>query len=367
VKFTALLDAIRAAELDESAARAMQPRHAFARACKKVSDSRIIRQVAEDENNRTFQFTAESRSGDSFQYTLETLLRLDKQSGVVRCDLPGLAILAQEHLDRAMENRNGADITRVIRKLFDRQADLFPIREKGAVYFVAERFAEFVDRVQKFVSAVGGRLARFPVPVGTPQGDRSVKEAVAEGLGEIIAEHRAAMNSFGDDTRESTIRRAAERVRATRFKLEAYADLLLEERGRLERELAEAGGRPEIVGGASPGTNNRYRSVRDKHQAYCANHGIMSCQRFDAKAAEQFAHCLEKEGYAYRTLYLELTTLKSAVLWLIDSGPLPAGNRLRLELPRAQGTDTYCYSKEQVVAMIDHCRTRPELRWLMQI
>jgi hypothetical protein len=240
VKFTSLLDALRSADLDESVARAMQPRHAFARACKKLSDSRIIRQVAEDESNLTFQFTAESRSGDTFQYTLETLLRLDKQSGVVRCDLPGLATLAQEHLDRAMESRNGADVTRVIQRLFDRQADLFPIRDQGGVYFVAERFGDFVDRVQKFVSEVGGRLARFPVPVGTPQGDRSVKQAVAEGLGEVIAEHRAAVNSFGEDTRESTIRRAAERVHATRFKLEAYADLLLEERGRLERELAEA-------------------------------------------------------------------------------------------------------------------------------
>jgi hypothetical protein len=240
VKFTSLLDALRTAELDESVVRAMQPRHAFARACKKLSESRIIRQVAENDNQLTFQFTAESRSGDTFEYTLETLLRLDKQTGVVRCDLPGLATLAQEHLDRAMENRNGADITRVIQRLFDRQADLFPIRDKGAVYFVAERFGEFVDRVQKFVGAMGGRLARFPVPVGTSQGDRSVKEAVADGLGALIAEHRAAVTSFGDETRESTIRRAADRVRATRFKLEAYADLLMEERGRLERELAEA-------------------------------------------------------------------------------------------------------------------------------
>ena len=47
VKFTALLDALRSADLDESVARAMQPRHAFARACKKLSDSRIIRQVAD--------------------------------------------------------------------------------------------------------------------------------------------------------------------------------------------------------------------------------------------------------------------------------------------------------------------------------
>jgi hypothetical protein len=240
VKFPALLEALRSAELDESVARALQPRQAFSRACRKLSDSRIIRQVGEDEHHLTFQFTAESRHGDTFEYTLETLLRLDKQTGIVSCHLTGLAQLAQEHLDHALENRNGTDITRVIQRLFDRQADLFPIRDQGGIYFVAERFGEFVDRVQKLVSAVGGRLARFPVPAGTPHGDRSVQDAVADGLSAVIAEHRAAVMCFGEDTRESTIRRAAERVRATRFKLEAYGDLLLEERSRLERELADA-------------------------------------------------------------------------------------------------------------------------------
>lgn len=240
VKFPALLAALRGAELDESVARALHPRHAFSRACRKLSESRIIRQLAEDERTLTFQFTAESRSGDTFEYTLETLLKLDKQTGVITCDLPGLATAAQEHLDQALENRHGSDITRVIQKLFDRQADLFPIRDQGGVYFVPIRFTDFVDRVQRFIHAVGGRLARFPVPVGTPEGDRSVKEAVAEGLAGVIAEHRAAVATFGEDTREATLKRAAERVRQTRFKLEAYADLLAEERARLERELADA-------------------------------------------------------------------------------------------------------------------------------
>ena len=168
---------------------------------------------------------------------------------MVACDLPGLAALAQEHLDRALAHRQGADITRVIQKLFDRQADLFPIRDQGGVYFVPIRFGAFVDRVQEFVNTVGGRLARFPVPVGTPQGDRAVQEAVAEGLSGVIAEHRAAVAGFGDDTRESTLRRAAERVRATRFKLEAYAELLAGEKARLERELAAGGGGAARQGG----------------------------------------------------------------------------------------------------------------------
>lgn len=132
-----LIEALRDSGLDESVARELAPRHAFARACKKLSDARIIRQVAEDEAVITFQFTAEHRDGDHFTYDLETMLALDKATGKVTCDLPGLAALAQGELDRCLEARTGADVTRVVQRLFERRADLFPIREQGGAYFVS--------------------------------------------------------------------------------------------------------------------------------------------------------------------------------------------------------------------------------------
>ena len=131
VTHPALVAALADAGLDPAVARELAPRHAFTRACKKLSDQRIIRQVAEDDATLKFQFTHESRDGDRFAYTLETLLTLDKRTGTVTCDLPGLATLAQEHLDHALDARTGGDVTRVIQKLFDRHADLFPVRPQG--------------------------------------------------------------------------------------------------------------------------------------------------------------------------------------------------------------------------------------------
>src|SRR4051812_30348018 len=138
VTYPALLAALREAGLDESVARELAPKHAFTRACRKLSDARIIRQVAEDEATVRFQFTAEHRTSDRIEYELETMLTLDKKTGKVTCDLPGLATVAQEELDRAIDARSGADVTRVIQKLFDRHADLFPVRPQGGVYFVPE-------------------------------------------------------------------------------------------------------------------------------------------------------------------------------------------------------------------------------------
>ena len=240
VTHPALLTALRDAGLDENVARELAPKHAFTRACKKLCDRRIIRQVGEDDAAVRFQFTQESRDGDRYEYALETMLTLDKTTGTVTCDLPGLATLAQEELDRATDARTGADVTRVIQKLFDRHADLFPIRPQGGCYFVPDRHTVFVDKVQAMLGRLNGQILRFPVPAGTAEGDRSVKDAVAAGLAALIDDHRKAVAQFGEDTREDTLKRAAEKIRATQFKVEAYAEYLLGEKGRLDRELAAA-------------------------------------------------------------------------------------------------------------------------------
>jgi len=240
VTHPALVAALADAGLDPAVARELAPRHAFTRACKKLSDQRIIRQVAEDDATLKFQFTHESRDGDRFAYTLETLLTLDKRTGTVTCDLPGLATLAQEHLDHALDARTGGDVTRVIQKLFDRHADLFPVRPQGGCYFTPVKHAGFVDRVQVMLGRINGQILRFPVPAGTPEGDRSVKDAVAAGLAALIDDHRKAVAAFGADTREDTLERAADKIRQTRLKVEGYAALLSDERARLDRELAAA-------------------------------------------------------------------------------------------------------------------------------
>src|SRR5205085_10865782 len=72
VRHADLAAALAEAGLDPGVARELLPRHAFARACRKLAKDRIIRPVAEDESAITFQFTQESRRGDHFEYELET-------------------------------------------------------------------------------------------------------------------------------------------------------------------------------------------------------------------------------------------------------------------------------------------------------
>ena len=155
------------------------------------------------------------------------MLTLDKATGKVTCDLPGLATLAQEQLDRCIDARTGGDVTRVVQRLFERQADLFPIREQGGCYFVPQEHVGFVDRVQAFLGKLNGRLVRFPVPAGTPRGrPLASRRPSAAGLAALIDEHRGGHRRRSARTRApDTLERAAERIRLTRHKVEAYAEL----------------------------------------------------------------------------------------------------------------------------------------------
>jgi integrase len=125
-------------------------------------------------------------------------------------------------------------------------------------------------------------------------------------------------------------------------------------------------GRSPVMGGVSPGTLKRYRAVRDKHAKFCARHGITDWSRFDKVMLERYGNWLTKK-YADRTVYLELTLLKSVNQWLIENGKLPAEAKITYSLSKPVGTDTYCYTRSEVGAMIKHCESTSGLLWLAHV
>ena len=125
-------------------------------------------------------------------------------------------------------------------------------------------------------------------------------------------------------------------------------------------------GRSQVLGGVTPNTLKRYRAVRTKHEKFCAKVGIENWIAFDKSALETYGNLLGRK-YADRTVFLELTLLKSVVNWLVDQGHLPPGSQLKYPLRKPQGTDTYCYAPAEVLAMIEHCERTPDLVWLRNV
>src|SRR5262245_30571788 len=149
---------------------------------------------------------------------------------------------------------------------------------------------------------------------------------------------------------------------ADRAALKTSPSLLSLEEGR-RLYLAHVG-RPALVGGARPVSVKRYRPVLDKFERFARAEGITAWNQVVCRTLEAYAAHLDDEGYAYATEYLELTTLKQLLKWLVQEGHLPASCLFPLPLSKPQGTTTYCWRAEEVEAMVRFCQERQELRWL---
>ena len=235
-----LITGLMASDLDCDVVKEIAPRNAFARACSKLDNERIIRKVAEDHATISFQFTREALEDGKFNYHFESLLFLDKHSGNITSENLELEQLAKVEFGRCMELRTANDVTKIVQRLFERHADLFLIRDQGGVYFAPEVHQDFVVKVESFVRNIGGSLQRFPIPAGSPQGDLAVQEAVANGLQGIIDEHMEAVAKFGEDTRPDTLHRAEKKIRITKLKIEGYGLYLDKKRSDLEASLQDA-------------------------------------------------------------------------------------------------------------------------------
>lgn len=140
--------------------------------------------------------------------------------------------------------------------------------------------------------------------------------------------------------------------------------LTLDEGWYLYREYVS---RPRIMGGVKPGSAKRYRAVFDKFVEFAKSKGIQYWQHCKEELFQSYAAWLDDEGYAYRTEYLEITTLKQAVNWLVEKEHLPSNFKLSLSLRKPTGTDTYCWSQEEVNAIVVYCQSNKSLKWLARV
>jgi integrase len=126
-------------------------------------------------------------------------------------------------------------------------------------------------------------------------------------------------------------------------------------------------GRARVVGGARPQSVKRYRPVFDKFEVFAKDEDVAYWNQVDRRALEKYAAFLDGEGYAYATEYLELTTLKQVIKWLVTDGRLPSSCLVHLHLKKPQGTTTYCWRAEEVRAIVEFCNSKPELVWLGEV
>lgn len=224
--------ALRDAGLPEDSLGDLRPQTAFARAVKDLRENRAIDRVKTDAKSDvvTFQFTRKSLDAANVQidFNYEATCTLNTSTGAIDCpNSPAIENHARTMFAHALAHRTTSDVTRLVQRLFEAHADLFPINpKKGVAYFVPEIHRSFSAQMEDFLSALGGSLLRFPVPSGTDAGNRSVKESVDAGLLAMAEELKAARADWSESTRHATMDHQLQRLAIVQHKAESYAALL---------------------------------------------------------------------------------------------------------------------------------------------
>jgi integrase len=108
----------------------------------------------------------------------------------------------------------------------------------------------------------------------------------------------------------------------------------------------------------------RYRAVLDRFIAFAKRQKAHHWRQVNKDLLTRYGRWLEDEDYGYATQYLELTTIKQVIKWMVGEAQLPATSPIALNLRKPQGTTTYCYTQAQVRAIIHLCRQYTDLDWL---
>jgi len=223
-------------------AKDLNSRSAFTRATKHLKENRSIDKVKQGKDGTiTFQLTKKQIAGETMDFQYECRVILDTKTGDIQSESLEVETEARKLYAHAMQVRTASDITRMVQTMFKNNADLFPINpRRGIAYFTPQAHAGFTAKVQMFIEAMGGSLWRFPVPKGTSDGNKSVKEAVASGLRAILDELNECVDGWDDTTRTTTMTRGIKKWQEIKHKAECYAEYLSSEQAELLKQIDAA-------------------------------------------------------------------------------------------------------------------------------
>ncbi len=261
---SALAAALKGAGLDEKAARPLSARNVFVRAVRARAKGHLCRELCDTADTLTFQLTVERKGNGRLDYDFEATVSLDKATGAVTATDAALEATVRGELVPCTEARKVTDVTRLIRSLFTKNADLFTF--KPGVYFVPQVHAAFLQQIDTFVRDIGGSLDRIQVPASSPQSQSTVAGVMSDGLYSLINEYEAALAAIRSGTAGKGALAAAMRaVEAARIKIGSYREYLGTHHERLidhtafvarlladEKAAQAAAPAPDVAVGATP-------------------------------------------------------------------------------------------------------------------
>jgi integrase len=128
-------------------------------------------------------------------------------------------------------------------------------------------------------------------------------------------------------------------------------------------EYLAYGDRPTYLDGWAKSTKSIYRRMKSRSVEYFAKTTVRFWNELDEKAIIEYGNFLNRK-LEPRTVHHELIMMISVSNWLIFHKRIPESCKIRLKLSKPTGSDTYCYSRDQVARMIKYCFDDSNLIWL---
>ncbi len=136
--------------------------------------------------------------------------------------------------------------------------------------------------------------------------------------------------------------------------------LLLEEGRKLyEQHIA----RPQLAGGLRKSSLRRYRGALNKFLPYAKQQGITTWNGVTETLLTEYIAFLEAKN-APHTIKKDLVIVTGAHRWLITADHIHGVQPINLKFRAGESQAHYCYSPQQVKAMLEQSREDPSLRWL---
>lgn len=218
---------------------------AFTRAVKQINSGResvtLADKLKKRSVNPTYQLTEKSVDDTQALYQEGAQIELDLEEGKALTSNDALQEDINEKMQYAQCHRTAQDISNMVKRLFQNNADLYAINpRKGVAYFVPKEHMDFAEQVDTFLRELGGVLWSFPVPKGDESGDKSVKEAIDAGLNTLLQDLEKSVEEWGEDTGARAIKTANERWAMAAAKIEAYDYYLKDRHSVLVQRLNDA-------------------------------------------------------------------------------------------------------------------------------
>ena len=125
--------------------------------------------------------------------------------------------------------------------------------------------------------------------------------------------------------------------------------------------------RPELLGGVRQSTHALYRSNLDAALAFLEEDRAKFWNQVDASLLEKYAKHLEEKGLTPKTIKEKLKLVKQVKNWLIEERHITGCEPVKLKLNRVESERHYCWTTEEVEAMLGYCKTDPRLFQLHDI